>query len=186
MNMQRRTYLAAAYGLLAALALLLSFLETLLPMPVPVPGIKLGLANLVVLFLLLHAGPRQALTLSLSRVLLSALLFSGFSGFAFSASGALLSWLVMALLVRSRALSPVGVSLAGGLAHNLGQLAMAAAYTHSPGIIPAYLPVMMIAGAAMGMVNGVIVSGANRALMANPVTRRALQGLREPGKGGKQ
>ena len=85
--MQRRTYLAAAYGLLAALALLLSFLETLLPMPVPVPGIKLGLANLVVLFLLLHAGPRQALTLSLSRVLLSALLFSGFSGAAGTREG---------------------------------------------------------------------------------------------------
>ena len=76
-------------------------------MPVPIPGIKLGLANLVVLFLLLHAGVWQALALSLGRVLLSSLLFSGFSGFVFSASGALLSWAVMALLVRSRMFSPV-------------------------------------------------------------------------------
>lgn len=184
--MQRGSHLAAAYGLLAALALLLSFLETLLPMPVPIPGIKLGLANLVVLFLLLHAGVWQALALSLGRVLLSSLLFSGFSGFVFSASGALLSWAVMALLVRSHMFSPVGVSLAGGLAHNLGQLAMAAVYTHSPGIIPAYLPVMMIAGAAMGMINGVIAAGADRALMANPVTRRAVQRLQDQGQGYKQ
>ncbi len=153
------------------------FLETLLPLPIPVPGIKLGLANLVVLFLLMHTGPWQALALSLSRVLLSALLFSGFSGWIFSVAGALLSWALMALLVRSQAFSPVGVSLAGGMAHNLGQLAMAAIYTHSPGIIPAYLPVMMIAGVAMGAVNGIIVSGLNRALMANPITRRAVQEL---------
>ncbi len=176
--MERRTHLAASYGLLTALALLLSFLETLLSLPVPIPGIKLGLANLIVLFLLLQAGPWQALALSLSRVLLSAILFSGFSGLIFSAAGALLSWAVMAVLIRSRFFSPVGVSLAGGLAHNLGQLIMAAAYTHSPGIIPAYLPVMIIAGAATGMINGVIVSGANRALMANPITRRAVQRLR--------
>ena len=89
--MERRTHLAASYGLLTALALLLSFLETLLPLPVPIPGIKLGLANLIVLFLLLQAGPWQALALSLSRVLLSAILFSGFSGLIFSAAGALLS-----------------------------------------------------------------------------------------------
>ena len=176
--MRERTWRIAYYGLMTALALILSFLETLIPIPVPIPGIKIGLANLVVVFALVQVGPWAALGLSLCRVLLAALLFSGLSGWLFSMAGALLSWGVMALLWRWAKFSVVGISLAGGLFHNLGQLLTAAAYTHSPGIIPAYLPVLMIAGAVMGVINGLVAAGAIRALKAHPATRAAVDRLK--------
>jgi len=177
--MKSRYTHVAYYGLLTALALLLSFLESLIPIPIAIPGIKIGLANLVVLFMLYQVNAQRALVFSLCRVLLAALLFSGFSGFLFSAAGAVLSWCVMASLQKCNCFSVLGVSLAGGLSHNIGQLIMAAIFTHSPGIIPAYLPVLMIAGAAMGLINGAVSTGVMRALKANPVTRKALDTLRK-------
>ena len=177
--MKKRYSYIAYYGLLTALALLLSFLESLVPIPIAVPGIKLGLANLVVIFALYQVGPLSALILSLCRVILAALLFSGFSGLMFSAAGAALSWTIMVLLKKIKCFSIRGVSLAGGLSHNLGQLIMAALFTHSPGIIPAYMPVLMIAGAAMGLINGTVAAGVIRALQVNPVTKKALSHLRK-------
>lgn len=170
--MKSRYGYVAFFGLLTALALLLSFLESMISVPIAVPGIKIGLANLVVIFMLYRVGTGKALLFSICRVILAALLFSGFSGFLFSLAGAFLSWGIMAFLKKSRQFSLLGVSLVGGVSHNLGQLITAAIFTQSPGIIPAYLPVLIIAGAIMGAINGTVATGVMRALKIKPVTNK--------------
>ena len=144
-----------AFGaVFAVLALLFSYLETLFPIPLPVPGIKLGLANLVVLLVLYRFGWKDALAVNVVRILLSGLLFGTLFSALYSLCGGLLSFLVMALLKKSGRFSMIGTSIGGGAAHNLGQIAVAAAVVQSGGLF-SFLPVLLISGAVTGILTGI-------------------------------
>lgn len=152
---------AALYGSLTALALIAGYLEVLVPLPVTVPGIKLGLGNAVVLFVLARLGARPAAFLMLAKVLCSTILFANPQMLAFSLAGGALSWAVMALAWRSGLFSVVAVSILGGIAHNAGQLLMVTLLL-SPQVALVNTPVLAIAGALCGAVIGILV----RALLA--------------------
>ncbi len=144
-----------ALGVLTALALVLSFLESLLPPLTPVPGIKLGLPNLVIVFLLYRMGWKEAGAVSVIRVLLVSLLFGSAVSLAYAAAGAVLSLVVMALLKRSGLFSPAGVSVAGGVIHNLAQTGVACLLLRSPALLT-YLPVLVIGGCVAGVLIGLL------------------------------
>lgn len=155
----------AAIGMLSALALVLSFLESLIPFQPGLPGIKLGLANLVIVFALYRMNVHSALLINTVRILLAGLLFSGLFGLLYSAAGAAASLTAMTLLLqinrkkeqvgKSILFSIFGVSMTGGVFHNLGQLLVAILFLSSLNLIY-YLPVMIISGIVMGLINGMI------------------------------
>lgn len=146
----------AQYGLLTALALVLSYLESLVP-PLWVPGVKLGLPNLAIVFALYRLGWKDACVISLVRVLLVTLLFGNGAALAYSAAGAALSLALMGLLKRTGRFSSVGVSVAGGVAHNAGQILVAMALLETSRLAW-YLPVLWLSGTVAGVLIG-IVSG---------------------------
>ena len=118
----------AVLGLLTTVALILSYVESLLPpLWAAVPGIKVGLPNIIIILLLYRNGLKEAATVSLIRVLLVALLFGSTMTLAYSLAGAILSLSLMALCKRLQLLSAVGVSIVGGVSHNLGQILVAIA-----------------------------------------------------------
>lgn len=155
----------ATIGMLSALALVLSFLESLIPFQPGLPGIKLGLANLVIVFALYRMNVHSALLINTVRILLAGLLFSGLFGLLYSAAGAAASLAAMTLLLqinrkreqvgKSILFSIFGVSMTGGVFHNLGQLLVAILFLSSLNLIY-YLPVMIISGIVMGLINGMI------------------------------
>lgn len=145
----------ATIGLLTALAFIFSYLESLLPVPLPVPGVKLGLANLVVLVALYIPGAKEAFALSIVRILLVGFTFGSPSTLLFSLAGGLLSFVVMWLLSRFEGFSIIGVSVAGGIMHNVGQLLTAAVVVKS-GSLLYYMPVLLIAGVLTGLAIGLI------------------------------
>ncbi len=155
--MKRKT---ALYGLLVALAFIFSYLESLLPLPLGIPGIKLGLANLVVLVALALFGPRQAVAVALLRIFLVGFTFGSPSTMLYSLAGGVLSLAAMVLCRRSRAFSIVGISLAGGVCHNIGQLAMAA-LVMATGELAWYLPVLLLSG----LLTGALIGWAARLLL---------------------
>lgn len=148
---------AAYFGVFTALALIFSYVEMLVPIQFGVPGIKLGLANLMVVIMLYKCGPREALLLSVVRIVLSGFLFGNMFAILYSLAGGLLSLAVMALLKQTGSFSVIGVSIAGSIAHNMGQLAVAMAVvaTYSVGY---YFPVLLIAGLVTGMLIGIVSS----------------------------
>ena len=146
----------AQYGLLIALALVLSYAESLLPAP-GVPGVKLGLPNLAIVFALYRLGLWDAWMLSIVRVLLASALFGSGVSLAYSVAGAVLSLAVMGLLKKTDKFSPVGVSVAGGVAHNAGQILVAMALLETARLAW-YLPVLWASGTVAGVLIG-IVSG---------------------------
>ena len=141
------------YALLVALAMVLSWLESMVPLSLAVPGVKLGLANLVVIFALYRLGPRQAAVISLVRVLLVTLTFGNAFSFAYSLAGAALSLGVMIPLRRSGKFSLLGVSIAGGVCHNIGQILVAMAVLGTAELLW-YLPALLAAGTAAGVCIG--------------------------------
>ena len=112
----------ARYALLTALAMVLSWLESMVPVSAAAPGVKLGLTNLVVIFALYRMGLRAAAAVSLARVGLVSMTFGNAYSFAYSLAGAALSLAVMALLRRTGRFSILGVSVAGGVSHNIAQI----------------------------------------------------------------
>ncbi len=152
---------AALLGMLCALALVAGYLEVLVPLPVGISGVKLGLGNAVVLTALIKLGPRPAFALMLAKVLCSALLFGNPQTLAFSLAGGIVSWAVMAAAHKSGLFSIVATSVLGGIAHNAGQLLMVALLL-SPQVALVNAPVLVLAGAAAGALIGVAV----RALIA--------------------
>ncbi len=151
MKMKRKT---ALYGLMVALAFIFSYVETLLPV-VGIPGVKLGLANLVVLVTLYLLRPRDALGISLLRMLLVGFTFGSPASMLYSLAGGLVSLGVMILCRRTEKFSILGVSMAGGVCHNLAQLAVAAAVLRTPQIVW-YLPVLLLSGVLTGALIGVV------------------------------
>ncbi len=162
---QSKAKTAALYGLLIALSFTLSYLEHLLPLPVGIPGVKLGLANLVVVTALYLLGAKKAFPVAVVRILLAGLAFGNAFSLLYSLAGGLLSFFVMLLGKRTK-LSPVGVSVAGGVSHNVGQIAVAAAVMRTARIVY-YLPVLLGAGLGTGLLIG---------LIAAPVIRRLKKG----------
>jgi len=145
----------AAYGgLFVALAFTLSWLEYLIPLPVIAPGVKPGLANIVTVFALYKLKPADALLISGVRVILTSFAFGGGFSLTYAAAGALLSFTVMILLKKSGIFSPVGVSAAGGVAHNIGQLAIAMIAMGSS-LVFWYIPVLIVSGTLTGALIGV-------------------------------
>ena len=143
----------AQYGLLIALALVLSYAESLLP-ALGVPGMKLGLPNLVIVFALYRLGLWNAWCLSIVRVLLASALFGNGVSLAYSVAGAVLSLAVMGLLKKTDKFSTVGVSVAGGVAHNAGQILVAMALLETARLAW-YLPVLWISGTVAGVLIGI-------------------------------
>ena len=137
-------------GLSAALALLLSYVEFLLP-PLfsAVPGIKLGLPNVVIIFTLYRYGLGAAATVSFVRLVISSMLFGNAMTFAYSLAGAILSLAIMALLKKLDLFSTVGVSITGGVAHNLGQILVALLLLDTPQIAY-YMIVLTVTGIISG------------------------------------
>ena len=146
---------AAYFGVFTALALIFSYIETLIPIQFGVPGVKLGLANLIIVIALFKTDWREALLLSVVRIILAGFIFGNLFGIIYSLAGGILSLAVMALLKRADRFSVVGVSMAGGVCHNIGQLivAMIVVETYQVGY---YLPVLLIAGLITGTVLGVV------------------------------
>ena len=144
----------ALLGLCVSLALGLAYVEVLLPpLLSAVPGIKMGLPNIIIIFLLYRHGPVPAAAVSLTRVLLVALLFGNAMSLAYSLAGAILSLGVMALLRRLDFLSAVGVSVAGGVMHNVGQILMAMLVLGTAEL-GYYLIVLAVTGTIAGVLIG--------------------------------
>lgn len=154
----------ATYGLLIALAFIFSYIESLIPIPFGVPGMKLGLANLVVISALYGMGWKDAFVLSIVRILLVGFTFRDPSTMLFSLAGGLLSWLLMVIFKKSKLFSMVGVSIIGGVAHNVGQIAVAIVYVNNSNLVY-YLPFLLVSGVITGALIGILGSMIVKRLM---------------------
>ena len=141
-------------ALLTAIALTIFMVEAQIPVPIPIPGVKLGLANLIIVIALYKMRLSEVFLLSIVRILLSGFLFGNYFSILYSLAGGLLSLVVMALLKKTGDFSVMGISMAGGVSHNVGQLvvAMLVVETFSVGY---YLPVLLVAGLVTGFLIGV-------------------------------
>ena len=144
----------ALLGLFTAIAMAMSYIEILMPIPLPVPGIKVGFPNIIILFVLYRIGSKAAVAVSLVRVVLVSLLFSGLLGMAYSLAGAILSLLVMIILKKTDLFSTLGVSVVGGIFHNAGQIIIACILM-STAEISYYMPVLIITGTISGILVGI-------------------------------
>lgn len=143
-------------GVLTAAAFVLSYVESLLPFSIGVAGVKLGLANIVSLCALYTLGTGTAFGVLLARIVLTSFTFGNMSALLYSLAGGVLSFLVMWLCKKSKKLGIMGVGVAGGVTHNLGQLTVASLMLGQA--ITAYLPVLMLSGAVAGAVVGMVAA----------------------------
>ena len=150
-----RTQRLAYSALLASLALIFSYIEVLIPFNFGIPGVKLGIANIVIIIALYYLDGRYALAINVVRVFIAGLLFSGVFGILYSLAGALLSLGTMVLLKRTERFSVTGVSIAGGVTHNLGQILVAAVVVGNIKVF-VYFPVLIISGVISGAVIGIL------------------------------
>lgn len=157
MNNVKKTILL---GLFVSQALILSIIESWIPIPVPVPGVKLGLANIITVTVIIFFGFREAASVVIARCILSAIFGGGgWMIFLFSVSGGLFSTIVMSILYKSGSnkFSITGISVAGAMAHNVGQILVAAFFMKDLAVT-IVLPVLLVSGSIMGFFVG-IVSG---------------------------
>jgi heptaprenyl diphosphate synthase len=147
----------AYIAILIALAMILSYVEALIPLNFGVPGIKLGLANLVILIGLVFLRPGEVIVISVARILLTGFLFGNAASIIYSLAGGVLSFLVMLLLLKLTRLSIMGVSIAGGISHNIGQIFVAILVVDNIKLMY-YLPALMVAGLLTGLLIGVLAS----------------------------
>lgn len=150
-----RTDRLAKMGLLLALGMILSYVEALFPIAPSMPGVKIGLANMLVVLLLYSYGWKYGTIYQLSRILLTAILFGNLFSCVYSLAGAALSMAVMIGLKKADFLDMAGISMAGGIAHNIGQLLIAYFVVQNTAI-GWYMPVLLITGAVSGYVIGFI------------------------------
>lgn len=154
MDNTNRTQSVAICALFASIALVFGYIEYLIPFNFGIPGVKLGLSNLITVSALYTLGNTKTVTVSLLRVLCTALLFGNIYSFAYSIVGAILSILGMMLAKKISYLSSVGVSVFGGVLHNLGQLSVAVLVVDSINIL-FYLPILLVSGALTGAIIGI-------------------------------
>ncbi len=151
LNVRKMTTLAIS----VSLAMVLSFIESQIPPLVAVPGVKIGLSNIVSVFLLYTLGAPSAVLVALIRVLLSSVLFGNSVSLLYSLSGAALSLLVMVLAKKIKIFSHVGVSILGGVFHNIGQTLAAMAIMENAALA-VYIPPLLISGLVAGIIVGVV------------------------------
>jgi heptaprenyl diphosphate synthase len=142
-------------GVFIALAMLVGYVEQSFPLNIGIPGVKIGLANAVTIVALSFLGKKEAVLITILRIILSALLFGKLFAMIFSIAGAGLSLGTMLLLKKTDKFSNVGISISGGVMHNIGQIVAAAILLHTKAIIY-YLPVLIIAGIVSGLIIGIL------------------------------
>ena len=148
---QKTAYL----GLFTAIAVIFGYVESLVPVFAGIPGIKLGLANLAVLFILVRYSYKEALLVSIVRILIIGFLFGNLFSIVYSLAGALLSLAVMVLFLRKTEFSLLGVSVAGGVTHNAAQLCIAMLLVKTPALIY-YAPALLVSGVVTGFLIGIL------------------------------
>lgn len=153
--MRLTTKKIAEVGLLTTLALILSYVESLFPIVFGIPGIKLGLPNMLVLLSLYCFGAKEALCLNLLRILLSGFMFGNLFSILYSLAGAGVSFCIMMLAKQLRLFPMKSVSILGGVSHNVGQLLMACILVEGFSTL-AYLPVLLVSGLFTGLFNGIL------------------------------
>lgn len=151
LDLRRLTTLAIS----VSVAMILSFVESQIPAFIPIPGIKLGLANIATLFALYRLGAIDALAVSVVRVSLSSLLFGSVSSFLYALGGAMLAFTVMILLKHAKIFSTAVVSIAGAVAHNIAQIGVAMLILQTE-VVVYYLPALLISGIVTGAIIGII------------------------------
>lgn len=166
MKLRPRTISTVAMA--STLALILSYIESLVPLSFAVPGIKMGLANIAIVFVLYRLGEKEAIAVSLIRLFWVAVLFGSFMTFLYSLAGAALSMTVMIILKKSEKFSAVGVSVAGGITHNAGQI-IAAVLLMETAQIAYYLPVLVVSGTVTGVIIGIV-----SALLINKIPKNLI------------
>lgn len=144
----------ALFGMMIALAFTFSYLESLIPFNFVIPGIKLGLANLVVTVAIYTMRPYEAFSIAVIRIFLAGLTFGNAYSIAYSLCGGMLSFVIMLAFEKSK-LSIVGVSMLGGVCHNVGQIAVAAVIMNTINIAY-FLPPLLIAGLVTGLLVGIV------------------------------
>ena len=151
--MKRKT---AYLGLFAAVAIIFGYVESLIPVFAGIPGVKMGLANLAVLFILDRYSWREAALVSVVRILVIGFMFGNLFSIVYSLAGAALSLTVMNFLKKHSDFSLIGISVAGGVTHNIGQLMVAIPATHTIGLLYYYAPALMVSGVVTGLLIGVL------------------------------
>lgn len=145
----------ALYGMLISVSLVASYIESIIPIPYPVYGMKIGLANIVIVWVLYSMGIKSAAVISFARVLIASFLFGNLYSMIFSLVGAGLSLGIMFLLKKTKKFSVVGVSIAGGVCHNLGQIIVAAIVLENIRITFVF-PILIVSGVIAGIVIGIL------------------------------
>ncbi len=153
--MKSRTLKLTTLAITISFAMVLSYIESHIPAFVAIPGIKVGLANIAVIFTLYKLGVKEAIAVSIIRVALVSMLFGSPVSFIYSVSGAILSLIVMILLKKLTPLTSVAISVSGGVMHNIGQIA-AACFMLSTNVVLYYLPFLLLSGTLAGIVVGVV------------------------------
>lgn len=155
MEKNMKTRKVAYLGLLIALAFVFSYVEFLIPLNLGVPGAKLGLANLVIIVALYTLNERDAFLLSMLRIILVGFTFGSMSSMLYSFAGGIMSFMAMAIAKRTKRLSLTGVSVLGGVFHNIGQILMAIWVLRTESLIY-YLPVLLLVGSLSGVAIGAL------------------------------
>lgn len=161
--MRMTTKRAAYCAMLTALAMIFGYVEALIPFSIGIPGVKLGLANIVIVLALYILPAYQAFVIQLMRIVLVSFLFGNLSMMLYSLAGGVLSFLVMGLLKRGNSFSVTGVSIAGGVSHNIGQLGVAVLIVQNLKIA-FYFPMLLVAGLITGCLMGMLADRIKRVL----------------------
>lgn len=151
--MSNNTKKLATMSIMVSFALILSFIESRIPAFVAIPGVKVGLANIAVIFVLYKMGIKEAAAISAVRILLVSMLFGSPVSLIYSLSGALFSFVVMILLKKLTPLKEVAISVVGGVMHNVGQI-VAASIILDTNVVAYYLPFLILSGTIAGIVVG--------------------------------
>lgn len=171
--MSERTRRVALSGLLTALMVILGYFDSAIqiPIPIPVPGIKLGLANSVLLYSVYMMGIGQTLILMVLKVLITGFMFGNPQMMTYSFMGGLLSVLMMLLVRRIRGVSVIGTSVVGAAFHNVGQILVAALQLKLPELFTTYLPILLVVGVVTGVLTGIIAQMVMKHLKHMPQAR---------------
>lgn len=145
----------ALYGMFVSVSLVLSYVEAIIPIRLPVPGMKLGLANIVIIWVLYSMGVKAAAIVSIVRVILAGFMFGNVYSMMFSMAGAVLSLVTMFLLRKVKFFTIIGVSIAGGVMHNAGQILVAVIVLENAKMAY-YFPALMISGVVSGIAIGIL------------------------------
>ena len=164
--MNKNSKRIAICGVLTALAMIFGYIEVLIPIPIGIPGVKLGIANIAIIAVIYIVGDVEAVTVNLLRIVLTGILFGNFYSFLFGLAGGMLSVILMILIKKTDKFSIVGVSMIGGVAHNIGQIVVAV-FLMNNAAIAYYLPVLIIIGVFTGVVIGNVGQLVTKKIAAN-------------------